>query len=88
MRKIVTTRQFEKDLKRCLKRGNDARRLKAVVEALQADQPLPDKHVPHPLKGKWKPKWECHIEPDWLLVYEVAEDEVLLVRTGTHSDLF
>jgi len=58
------------------------------MEALQADKPLPRKHVPHPLKGKWKPKWEYHIEPDWLLVYEVTEDEVLLVRTGTHSDLF
>jgi len=63
-------------------------KLYAVVERLVKGESLPMKNKPHPLKGEWKPKWDCHIEPDWILIYEVTADSVKLARTGTHADLF
>jgi mRNA interferase YafQ len=75
-------------MKRLRKCGKDLSKLFDLVERLAADRPLEPKHRAHPLVGDWKPKWDCHIEPDWLLVYEVTEKEVLLVRTGSHADLF
>ena len=59
-----------------------------VVGALACDGVLPSLLQPHRLTGDLNGLWECHIEPDWLLIYDVNDDEVLLVRTGTHSDLF
>jgi mRNA interferase YafQ len=59
-----------------------------VVKSLTKGKAFTAKHKSHPLKGKWRRKWDCHIEPDWLLIYEVTKDEVKLARTGTHSDLF
>jgi len=60
----------------------------AVVELLAQDGELPAGYRPHRLSGEWKGIWECHIEPDWLLIYDVTPEEVLLIRTGTHLDLF
>lgn len=88
MRKIVETAAFSRDLKRCKKRGKNVLKLFGVVASLAKGTPLDPKHKPHPLKGNWKPKWDCHVEPDWILIYEVTDKEVVLVRTGTHSDLF
>lgn len=88
MRKITESSAFRRDIKRMKKRGKDLSKLYTIVEALATNRPLEPKHRPHALLGDWKPKWECHIEPDWLLVYEVTKDEVKLARTGTHSDLF
>lgn len=88
MRQIKESTSFRRDLKRARKRGKNLSLLFAIVEKLATDIPLEDKHKPHPLVGSWKPCWECHIEPDWLLIYWVTDEYVELVRTGTHSDLF
>ena len=79
---------FKKDLKRIARRGYDRARLDLIVQALREGHSLPASVRPHPLKGEWKGHWECHIAPDWLLIYKLSEDEVVLARTGTHSDLF
>jgi mRNA interferase YafQ len=79
---------FKKDLKRIDKRHYDRMLLEVVVNALRASEPLPAARRDHPLKGEWKGWRECHIEPDWLLIYQTSDTEVLLARTGTHADLF
>ena len=87
---VKTTTQFRKDYKRAMKRGLKIELLEQVVESLALGQPLPEKNRDHELSGDWAGHRECHILPDWLLVYRI-EDEVLvltLTRTGTHSDLF
>jgi mRNA interferase YafQ len=71
-----------------LKRGADPAKLAAVVELLATDQPLPARMRPHRLSGAFNQFWECHIEPDWLLIYDVTPELVELAATGTHSDLF
>ena len=84
--RLLTTRQFEKDLKRGRKRGKNLDTLWSVVERLLSKQPLDPRHRRHRLTGDWSPCWECHIEPDWLLVWEQENDTLILVRTGTpHS---
>jgi mRNA interferase YafQ len=88
MREIKQTAAFRRDLKKATKRGKNLSKLYAIVEALATNTPLDRKHVPHPLTGNWKPCWDCHIEPDWLLIYTVTDEAVELVRTGSHSDLF
>ena len=81
---------FKKDYKRILKRGYDIRRFEAVVRILSEKKPLPAKYRDHELSGNYKGCRECHITPDWLLVYEINDDELILylTRTGTHSDIF
>ncbi len=81
--------KFKKDLKLMLKRGYDEEKLWSVVESLANEIPLPPYNCDHALTGNYKGCRECHIEPDWLLVYEVKKNELLLIltRTGTHSDL-
>jgi mRNA interferase YafQ len=86
--KLSQTSQFKKDIKRLIKQGKSEKNLVAVVEALLAGKPLPPKHQDHPLRGPRKGRRDCHIEPDWILIYRRTEDEVRLERTGTHSDLF
>jgi mRNA interferase YafQ len=88
MRRITQRRQFRNDIKRQKRRGKDIEELIAAVEVLAETGILPPEYRPHKLSGEWKAVWECHIEPDWLLIYEVSNVEVLLIRTGTHSDLF
>ena len=88
MRRITQRKQFRNDLKRQKRRGKDVEELIAAVEVLAETGALPEGYRPHKLTGEWKGVWECHIEPDWLLIYEVTATEVLLIRTGTHSDLF
>jgi mRNA interferase YafQ len=79
---------FKKDLKRITKRGYDRAKLDALVVLLRQEQPLPPARRDHSLKGEWHHYRECHLEPDWLLIYRTTDDEVLLARTGTHADLF
>ncbi|MEI6730329.1 MAG: type II toxin-antitoxin system YafQ family toxin [Pseudomonadota bacterium] len=88
MRKIIPMGEFLRDVRKVERRGKKIAKLYYLAECLAKGERLAIKHRPHPLKGDWKPKWECHIEPDWLLVYEVTETSVKLIRTGTHSDLF
>jgi mRNA interferase YafQ len=88
MRRIAQRRQFRNDLKRQKRRGKDIGELVAAVELLAEQGELPSAHRAHKLSGEWSGVWECHIETDWLLIYVVTDDEVLLIRTGTHADLF
>jgi mRNA interferase YafQ len=88
MRRVVQRTRFRNDLRRQKRRGKDLEELIAAVELLAETGTLPDGYRPHRLTGEWKGVWECHIEPDWLLIYEVTTTEVMLIRTGSHSDLF
>jgi mRNA interferase YafQ len=86
--RLSQTSQFKKDIKRLQKRGKDLAKIWVVIDLLLAQKPLPEKNRDHPLGGNWAGHRDCHIEPDWLLIYKVLDDEVRLERTGTHSDLF
>lgn len=88
MREIVSSTAFKKDVKRADKRGKDMAKLRAIILLLVEDAPLEPRHRDHPLRGEWQGYRDLHIEPDWALIYQLTETEVLLARTGTHSDLF
>jgi mRNA interferase YafQ len=88
MRRLETTKRFERDLKRTKRRGKDLNKLWRVVERLLEGVPLAPKHRPHTLSGNWASFRECHLEPDWLLIWHEGEDALILVRTGSHADLF
>lgn len=87
---IVWTSQFKKDYKLAMKRGQSIDLLDNVIRLLAKGEPLPDSNRDHALSGNWIGHRECHILPDWLLVYRVENDILVLTlaRTGTHSDLF
>jgi mRNA interferase YafQ len=85
---LSQTKQFSRDVKRMRKRGKDLTRLQAVVTLLADGTVLPEKHRDHALVGAWRPSRDCHIEPDWLLIYTTDSTSLRLERTGTHSDLF
>ena len=88
MRKIFERSGFHADFLRQEKRGKDFSKLDAIVTTL-AETGRPDASKrPHKLHGRWFGFWECHIESNWLLIYDVTDKEVLLVRTGAHADLF
>ncbi|MGL4484150.1 MAG: type II toxin-antitoxin system YafQ family toxin [Anaerovoracaceae bacterium] len=90
MYNIVSSAKFKRDLKLIIKRGYNVSLLNEVVSKLANDEILPEKYRDHPLKGKYESCRECHITPDWLLIYELENEELILylTRTGTHSDLF
>lgn len=90
MYKILRTNGFKKSFKRCLKRGFDINKFENVVGHLSETGMVPTEYRPHKLSAKFNYAWECHIAPDWLLIWEINDDELvlLLVDTGTHSDLF
>lgn len=88
MRVPTFTTQFNKDVKLYEKRGKDLTKIKAVMFDIICENLLPQKNQDHTLTGNYKGHKECHIEPDWLLIYMLQGDEVRFVRTGTHSDLF
>ena len=90
MLNIVLSNRFKKDLKTISKRNYDLDLLDEVVNTLAAQEPLPAKNKDHPLTGDYVGFREYHIQPDWLLVYRVEDDDLILFlsRTGTHSDLF
>ena len=88
MRRITQRRQFRDDVRRQKRRGKDLEDLIAAVELLAESGSLPSGYRPHRLSGTWKGVWECHIESDWLLIYDVTATKVFLIRTGRHSDLF
>lgn len=85
---IITTSAFKKDYKLLKKRHKDLRLLEEVTEMLAEGKSLPEKNKDHQLTGDWKDYRECHIEPDWLLIYRIYENTLVLslTRTGTHSD--
>lgn len=87
---VKPTTQFKKDYKLAMKRGLKIKLLEDIVVALAMGFPLPDKNKDHALTGSWIGHRECHILPDWLLIYRIENDTLVLTltRTGTHSDLF
>ena len=88
--KIKYHNSFKKDYKRIKKRGRNIEKLKHVIELLASGQKLDQKYRDHELTGNYKNFRECHIDPDWLLIYQIENEELILIlsRTGTHSDLF
>lgn len=88
MLSIKTTKQFEKDLARIVKRNKDITKIEQVVSMLEHQKELPRKNKEHKLTGNYIGKRECHIEPDWLLIYKTTATHLYLARTGTHADLF
>lgn len=90
MYEVKPTSRFKRDLKYIKLRGYDLRLLTTIIQTLASGQPLAEKHKDHALGGIWSKHRECHVTPDWLLVYKVEHDILVLTltRTGTHSDLF
>ena len=90
MYKIGYTNRFKKDFKRCKKRGLDISILEKAIELLRLKGNLPQTYKPHKLTGKYTNCWECHLMPDWLLVWQQNDKELILLftNTGTHSDIF
>jgi mRNA interferase YafQ len=87
-RPIRTTRQFERDLKTARRRGKNLNKIWAVVDLLVSGQRLPARYRAHKLAGEWADFWECHVEPDWLLIWRDEVNALVLVRAGSHADLF
>jgi mRNA interferase YafQ len=88
VKQLQQTNKFEKDLSRMKRRRIDLNILEKTVLALLQGEPLEPKHRDHALTGDWKLHRECHLAPDWLLIYKSNEEFVRLERTGSHSDLF
>jgi mRNA interferase YafQ len=88
MREVIFSARFKREYKRALKRGCDASRLEEALHCLMAGTPLPDRFRPHKLVGEYTGFWECHLAPDWLLIYDIDDETLVLTRTGTHADLF
>ena len=90
MYEIYFSNQFKRSYKKCLKRGCNKELFQEVVTLLTETGTLPSRYRPHKLTGDWQGFWECHIQPNWLLIWEQHEKELILILTdtGTHSDLF
>jgi mRNA interferase YafQ len=88
MKKIFRTNRFKKDVKKMKKRGKSFEVFKQIIQKLVKDEKLEERFRDHKLKGDYVGIRECHVEPDWLLIYEENDYELVLIRTGTHSDLF
>lgn len=88
MLNIRYSTKFKKDFKVCIKRGYKMALLQQIIDTLRIPAPLSEKNREHYLSGNYSGYRECHIEPDWLLIYKQTDDELKLYRTGTHADLF
>jgi mRNA interferase YafQ len=85
---ILYATKFKKDFKTCVKRNYDMSLLQQAIDTLIIPAPLPLKNKDHNLSGNYSGYRECHIQPDWLLIYNQTDTELLLYRTGSHADLF
>ena len=88
MLEVFLTNKYKKDLKKAVKSNIDLSNLKSVFDDLIAEKPLDTKFKDHPLKGDYVNHRECHIQPDWLLIYQIKDGRLILVRTGSHSELY
>ena len=88
MRELILTTRFRRDLRRAARHGKNEERLREVIEILVAGESLEAPHRAHQLMGSMAPLWECHIENDWLLVWDEDDTTVTLMQTSTHSDIF
>ena len=84
----IFQRQFEKDIKKIKRHSKDIDKLKNIITLLIEKKTLPAKNLNHKLKGNFKGFWECHVKPDWLLIYKKTATQIIFVRSGSHSDLF
>ena len=89
-RQVIWTKQFKKDYKLAIKRNQNIELLDDIIRKIAQNIPLPQSNKDHALNGNWKGFRECHIQPDWLLIYQISDDLLVLslTRTDTHSDLF
>lgn len=87
MRDIVRSSQFKRDVKLAQKRGKDMSKLREAILLLAAGEELPPRLRDHPLSGNWKRHRDCHLEPDWLLLYKIDGTDLYLARMGSHADL-
>jgi len=88
VRNAIRGAQFRRDVKLAERRGKNMSKLHELIQLLMEGNPLPPRYREHPLSGDWKHHRDCHIEPDWLLLYKIDGGDLHLVRTGSHSDLF
>jgi mRNA interferase YafQ len=88
VKQVLQARQFARDVKRMRKRGKNLDKLKTIITKLAHGETLEPRHRDHALSGNWQNSRDCHIEPDWILIYTIDEQNLRLERTGTHSDLF
>lgn len=90
MYRVILSKAFKKAFKRCVKRGLDVAEFEVVVNLLKNNGSLPPCYKPHKLSSKFKFAWECHIQPDWLLIWQQDDEALtlLLIDTGSHSDIF
>jgi mRNA interferase YafQ len=88
MLKQEKSNKFDREVIKQIKRGKDIEKLIAVMDLIIEQKPFEKRHHDHPLSGNWAGFRDCHIEPDWLLIYKIEGDTVTFARTGTHSDLF
>lgn len=86
--RLIYSSQFKKDFKRIQSQGKNISQLEIIIETLLKKQQLEPKYRDHKLVGKWKNHRDCHIEPDWLLIYRLTEEALFLERTGSHAELF
>jgi mRNA interferase YafQ len=85
---IRRTTQFKKDVKQLLRSGKNLENLLGIVQELAEGRQLTPQHKDHPLRGKYLGKRDCHIEPDWILIYAIEDNDLVLYRTGSHANLF
>jgi mRNA interferase YafQ len=88
VRQVIRSTQFKRDVRLAEKRGKNLAKLRELILLLVEEKPLSPNYKDHPLSGDWKHYRDSHIEPDWLLLYKVEGNDLFLVRTGTHADLF
>ncbi|NEQ99735.1 MAG: type II toxin-antitoxin system YafQ family toxin [Cyanothece sp. SIO2G6] len=88
MLRPIYSKRFKQDKDKMLSQGKDIEKIKTVMRSLINEEPLPGKYRDHKLVGNYKDRRECHIEPDWLLIYKKTSDAIIFERTGSHSELF
>ncbi len=88
MLKLIQEKSFDKDIELAIKRHKNMQKIWDIINLLVKNKQLPSKNRNHKLQGKFIEYWECHIEPDWLLIYRKTSEEIILSRTGSHADLF
>ena len=88
MLKPFYSKRFDRDLKRMLKRGKAAEKIKDVIRKLIDEEKLDQRYKDHPLRGDYKGSRDCHVETDWILIYRIHGNQIQFLRTGSHSDLF
>ncbi|MCH7731670.1 MAG: type II toxin-antitoxin system YafQ family toxin [Candidatus Marinimicrobia bacterium] len=88
MKELYISNAYKKDIKRLVKQGRKLSEIDKIIHLLVSGERFPPKHRLHKLKGKWSGYRECHIAPDWLLIWREDEQSVRLMRTGSHSDMF